>query len=361
MRIGATLAIAVTAAFAAGDAGASSAINTAGAAGAYHTSFCPAIVERLAAARFDYACVTSAGSAENMRRVARNPQELGYAQADVFALENAALGGSEAFIKIRVDDIRECLFALTRNPDIQNWGEIAVFASKLKFFLPPQGSGSAGTFRFLQRIDADGLGRAGSVHYANSTEEAIRLALSADDGVSLFVQFPDPDNERFRLIEELGGRVVAVIDRNILRQHVDGQKIYFAQETQVTRAGWLKSARKVVTACTPLVLFTGASERIGEEKARLDHRDMIATLRALRPEETMAQPAILTRMWRRAKEISASSVNRLMQLTDEARSRARPLFDKARDATGKAYEKAKEGLRDLRDMTEGGGSPGPKQ
>jgi len=361
MRIGATLAIAVPAALAASGAGAASAINTAGAAGAYHTSFCPAIVRHLAAARFDYACVTSAGSAENMRRVARNPQELGYAQADVFALENAGLGGADAFVKIRMDDIRECVFALTRNPDIQNWGEVAVFASKLRFFLPPRGSGSAGTFRFLQRIDADGLGRAGSVSYADSTEEAIRSALSANDGVSLFVQFPDPDNERFRLIEELGGHVIPVIDRNILRQHVDGQKIYFAQETHVTSAGWLKSARKVVTACTPLVLFTGASERIGEEKARLDHRDMIATLRALKSEETMVQPGILTRMWRRTKEISASSVDRLMQLTDEARSRARPLLDTAREATGKAYEKARESFRDLRDMSEGGGSTAPKR
>jgi len=267
-------------------------------------------------------------------------------------------GGADAFIKIRVDDIRECVFAVARNPEIQSYGEIAVFASKLRFILPPQGSGSAGTFRFLQQIDLNGLGRAGSVTYAGTTEEAVRMALSADDTVALFVQFPDPDNERFKLIDELGGHVVPVIDRNILRQHVEGQKIYFPQETQVTSAGWLKSARKVVTACTPLVLFTGATEKIADEKARLDHRDLIATLRALKSEEVMAQPGVFTRMWRRTKEISASSVEKLLHLTDDVRSKAKPLLDQAKEATGKAYEKAKE---ELRDLTDGASPGGPKQ
>jgi hypothetical protein len=358
MRIVAALALALPTAVAATHAAAASDINTAGAGGAYHTSFCPAIVKQLAAAKFDYTCVTSAGTAENMRRIARDPRQLGYGQADVFALENPSLGGAAAFIKIRVDDIRECVFAVARNPEIQNYGEVAVFASKLRFILPPQGSGSAGTFRFLQQIDADGLGRAASVTYADSTEEAVRIALSADDTVALFVQFPDPDNERFRLIEDLGGHVVPVIDRNILRQHVDGQKIYFAQETQVTSAGWLRSARKVVTACTPLVLFTGATDKISDEKARLDHRDLIATLRSLKSDEIMAQPGVLSRMWRRTKEISASSVERLMELTDDVRSKAKPLLDQAKEATGQAYEKAKEELRDLTDRA----APGtPKQ
>lgn len=350
MRTLAALALAIPAIVAAADAaGAATAVNTAGAGGAYHTAFCPTIVEHLTASRFDYECRESAGTSENMQRVAKDPRQLGYGQADVFALENPRLGGADAFIKIRVDDIRECVFAVTRNPEISNYGEVAVYAGKLRFILPPPASGSAGTFRFLQQIDMDGLGRAGSVTHVETTEEAIRMALSADDTVALFVQFPDPDNERFKLIEALGGHVVPVIDRNILRQNVDGQKIYFAQETQVTSAGWLKSARRVVTACTPLVLFTGATARITDEKARLDHSDLIATLRSLKAEEVVAKPGIFTRMWRRTKEISGSSVEKLMAITDDVRSKAKPYLDQAKEATGKAYEKAKEELRDLTD------------
>ena len=53
---------------------------------------------------------------------------------------------------------------------------------------------------------------------------------SADDTVSLFVQFADPDNERFELVRKLGGHLVPVIDRTILRQEV-------ARQEDLLRAG----------------------------------------------------------------------------------------------------------------------------
>ena len=106
-------------------------------------------------------------------------------------------------------------------------------------------SGSAGTFRFLQQIDADGVGKAED----RASTPTIRTRRSsshcrADDTVAFFVQFPDPDNPRFKTIQEQGGHIVPVIDRAILRSQVDGQKIYFAQETQVANAKWMKSGRR---------------------------------------------------------------------------------------------------------------------
>ena len=85
-----------------------------------------------------------------------------------------------------------------------------------------------------------------------------------------------------------------VIDRTILRQEIGGKKIYFAQETQVEDAQWIKSGRKVVTACTPLVVFTGAPDRVQGEQARKDHDDLIRTVAALKsgsllPEESLFQ------------------------------------------------------------------------
>ena len=84
-------------------------------------------------------------------------------------------------------------------------------------------------------------------------------------------------------MRKLGGHFVPVIDRTILRQEVGGKKIYFAQETQVENAGWVKSARKLVTACTPLVVFTGRSDRVQGEQARKDHADLIRTVTAMKP------------------------------------------------------------------------------
>ncbi len=317
-------------------------INTGGATGAYEVSFCPVLAQQLKLAQFDYVCKTSAGTRENMERVLANPRQLGYGQLDVFALESRQMNAEASLTLVRQDDVRECVFAVTRNKDISNWGELAANAGRLRFILPPAGSGSAGTFQFLRGIDADGLGKAKSVTNAQSTEDAIREALSADDTVSLFVQFADPDSEHFALVGKLGGHIVPVIDRTILRQEAAGKKIYFAQETQVENAQWVKSGRKVVTACTPLVVFTGAPDRVQGEQARKDHEDMIRTIAALKSGSLLPEASLFQRLVKRTKEISAASSEKLMEATEDAREKAKPYTDKALETAKEASEQAKQ-------------------
>src|SRR5262245_2477116 len=177
-----TLALATAAALAglALSAGANQ-INTGGEDGAYHASFCPALSSQLKLAQFDYRCVPSAGTRQNMERVLASPRQLGYGQLDVFVMESRQLKAEAALTIVRQDDVRECASAITRNKAITNFGELAANAGRLRFILPPAGSGSTGTFEFLRLIDADGLGRAGSVSNAATADDAIREALAADD------------------------------------------------------------------------------------------------------------------------------------------------------------------------------------
>ena len=208
-----------------------------GQTGAYHSTFCPRLERKLSSGRQNYRCKTSAGTRDNIERVYLNPRSIAYGQLDVIALETSDLDRSP-FTVLRNDDAMECVFAVTRSRDISSFGDIAGYASKIKFFLPPRGSGSAGTYQFLQEIDPDGLGLARDVSYANSTDDAIIQALNSRDAVAFFVQFPDPKNARFKLIKRMGGQLVPVIDRKILRQEVGGKKIYTAQETAVDNASW---------------------------------------------------------------------------------------------------------------------------
>jgi hypothetical protein len=260
----------------------------------------------------------------------------------VFALESRQLKAEAALTVVRQDDVRECVFAVTRNKDISNYGELAANAGKLRFILPPVRSGSAGTFEFLRSIDADGLGKAQAVTNAPSTEDAIREALSADDTVSLFVQFADPDSEHFALVGKLGGHIVPVVDRTILRQEAGGKKIYFAQETQVENAQWVKSGRKVVTACTPLVVFTGTADRVQGDQARKDHEDMIRTVTALKSGSLLPEESLFQRLVKRTKEISAASAEKLMDATEDAREKAKPYTEKALESAKEASEQAKQ-------------------
>jgi hypothetical protein len=316
-------------------------IFTAGATGAYHTTFCPILEKELAKARFDYRCQTSDGTADNVARVAKAPYELAFGQLDVFALEVPKHGGARNFTRLRVDDARECVFAVTRNENVTNYGEIAAYANRLRMVIPPESSGSAGTFRFLQKIDPTGVGSAKEVIVATSTEDALRTALSTDDGVAFFVQYPDPKNPRFKMIQDLGGHVVPVIDRTILNQQIEDRKIYFAEETEVTNTRWLKAGRKVVTACTPIVVFTGNTNNVQGDRLKQDHKDLIATVVTFRSEEMLPKEGVFSKLIKKTRELSAASAAKVVEYTQDAREKAKPWVDKTKEATERAIEKAR--------------------
>jgi hypothetical protein len=316
-------------------------INTGAADGPYHVNFCPVLAHELQLAQFDYSCAPSTGTRENLERVVADPRQLGYAQLDAFVLASTQLAAATALSIVRQDDVRQCLYALTRNRELTNWGELAANAQRLRFILPPPDSAAANSFQFLQTIDPGGLGKAQLVRHAASTETAIAEGLSAEDTVSLIVQFPDPESERFGQIHDLGGHVVPVIDRTILRQEAAGKKIYFAQETQVENPRWTRSGRKIVTACTPMLLFTGNADKVAE-KVRKDHEDLIRTIAALQPQALMPQESLFSKLLKRTKELSASSTEKMLEATEQARAKARPYTDKAMETARETAEQAKQ-------------------
>jgi hypothetical protein len=357
------LAVALVSVGAAGPAAAGN-IYTGDAAGAYHSSFCPELRAALREGGLDFDCRATKGTLDNMERIATEPAAIGYGQLDVLALGARYYGGSDAFQRIRSDDVRECLFAVTRNESLDSYGALAGNAHRLRFVLPPVNSGSATTFRFLQSFDRD-LAAAREVVHASDTDEALRIALSAEDTVAVFVQFPDPDNPRFKLVRQLGGRFVPMLDKAILEQRLGDAPVYFPQETQVAHAGWLRRGTNLVTACTPLVVFTGRTANIANARAADEQAKAVTLLRALPAERMLPRQSLFARVLKRTREISGESAERLLALSAEARARAKPMIDKAREAAGGAaeatrparekahelgagaYERAREGLKEL--------------
>lgn len=303
-------------------------INTGGDSGAYHSTFCPGLTKQLDVLGKPSECLVSEGSGENLSRVARNPDELGYAQLDVFALEVEKNGGTEAFEVIRSDDVRECVFAVTRNRNYTNYGEIAVNADRLRFILPPKSSGSAKTFEYLSKIDPEGLGQSRNITHATDTDEAIQLALADENAVTFFVQFPDPSNERFRTIRRLGGHLVPVVDSIILRQKIDDRTVYHAQETAISQLKWLNLGRRVITVCTPMVLFTGATNRLTGENERAEHRQLVLNIRAMERKDLVPEASPIAQVLARTRQLSTRARYHFQELSMNARERARPFFDR---------------------------------
>ncbi len=322
-------------------------IHTGGKSGAYHTTFCPRLKKVLRNAHFPFTCQTSEGSLANIARVKDVPDDIGFAQLDVFALDRAESGISAPLKSMRTDLARECLFLITKDRSLENFGDVSKRADQLTFVLPPTESGPAATFRFLQKIDPDGLGRATKVTHAASTMDAIEKAMTAKRGtVALFVQFPNPDNARFKLVNAMDGHFIPVIDRNILHQTVDGHKVYFAQETLVTHPKFWKQGTRVVTACTPIVIFTGNPDHFPPGQERVDQQDMIRTVKAAPRTQLLPEKGMLKSIWSETKSLSASALARVLEAAEKAREAKLPslgeITEKTRQYSREALEVTKE-------------------
>jgi hypothetical protein len=346
-------------------AGHATQINTVADTEVLQKRYCPELATQLARAKLDYTCAATSGTADAVKRVNTEPREIGIGQLDVYANEASKFANPNVFKIIRSDDLRQCLFAVTLRKDLTNFGELSAHAPKLRFVLPPPETGSSDAFRILQQIDTAGLGQTSRVEHTTNAAEAVRHALSAEDTVAFFVQFPDPEDPAFKLVREMGGHFIPLIDREVLRRQINGEKVYFAQETQVANADWLASGKQVVTTCTPTVVFTGSPLMLTDGKARQDHEDLIATIRALKTEALLPPETTFSRVLKRTKELSASSAEQLMKASEQARENAGPYLESAKEAADKAieaakpalerakeyginaYERAREGLKDL--------------
>jgi len=330
-------------------------IYTGGARGAYNGTFCGPLSKELSKAKFNFKCTLSLGSNENIQRVSQNPGDIGFAQFDVFTLHAAKQHPAQPFHVVRSDIARECVFMVTKNKNLLTFGDVAARAGELNFILPPQGSGSASTFDYLRQIDPDGLGRANNVSYAQSTDIALKKAVSGDENsVALFVQFPDPNNDRFKLIAKEKGLFIPVIDRNILRQQIDGQKIYFAQETEVSNGKFWKKGAKVTTSCTPMVIFTGNPRLMANGDAQLDHTDMINTINDMSADKLLPKQGFFKRAWSKTRALTADATEKMMDAAEKAREKAAPMMEKAKekamemkDKAAPMMETAKEKAREL--------------
>jgi len=309
--------------------------------GAYYNEFCPTIKSGLTEKKIPVECKTSNGSLNNLDLVLENPTHFGLAQYDIFSHRHSNKEKQHPFTPIRDDIGQECLFLVTKNKLMKSYGDIVASAPYMNFILPPENSGHAGTFKYLQKIDPEGLGKANNVSHAPNTQDAITSALAQEDNVTLFVQFPDPENEFFQLVNKNGGHFVPVISQEIMAQATNGRKVYSAQETDVANPKWLSSGKKLITACTPIVLFTGNPQRVTDDALKADHNKAISALQTTPVDKLRPTKGWFSKLWTSTKAVSAKSVEGLVSATEKAKKASSPYLTKAKEKTKEAMEAAK--------------------
>ncbi len=322
-------------------------IATASENGGDHKDFCPPLERALKKSGFTYNCMRTGSSLANIARVGAAPRDLGFTQLDVYARE-LQKPRAKPMTLLRTDLGNECLFMVTRTKSLGSYGEVASRAADLRFVLPPKDSGSAATFEFLQKLDPAGLGKAKSITYTASTDAALEETLAAGDNdtVTLFVQFPEPGHARFKTIYAKDGAFIPVISRAMLEQEVDGRKIYVAQETQIANPKFLKKGETVVTACTPLALFTSTPDLVRKAHrsgrphfTRLRHEAMTRTVRKFDRDRLVPAQGFLDALWKNTKVLSRSAADELVSISEKVRGDTAVA---AEPAAGKAAEEKKQ-------------------
>jgi hypothetical protein len=290
----------------------SKSINTSGRHGAYQTLFCEPLVGALKSAYLPgYKCTVSAGTMENILRVLKWPTSVSLGQLDMLALE--ALKRPEllkSITVIRQDFACEGLWMVTGNPEL-TFRQVTAWARRIPFVLPPQGSGSAASFAFLQKNDPEGLGRGSDAnmrYVADATAVINEVASSPDNAVGFFVQFADPDNANFRLITSKGLSLIPVTSDAIQRIRLHGEAVY---RTQVFHLG----SGDVTTSCTPVAIITGAPEVFGNDPNKVDdQKDLIDRIRKLPAERLLPQPGNFARVVSSASQYVSDMMRELMDL-----------------------------------------------
>jgi hypothetical protein len=254
-------------------------IHTGSDKGSYYNVFCPLVQSAIKKEYFNHSCGTSDGTADNIEKVKATPTDIGIGQMDLLA--------DETELEIINPDIgMECMYAVTSDASITS---LSGLSSRIPLVLPGEGSGSQKSFERLQGLD-EGLASLRNITNASSAYEAVEKVVSGDAIMAFFVQFPDTRNEVFKLINDNELSFVPVISRNILRQEVNGQRLYEALEVNVTPQGLLsmlkrEDAPKIQTSCTSIALFTGKADTL-EGNAKSDQEAMIAALgNTQRPEK----------------------------------------------------------------------------
>lgn len=285
-------------------------IHAGSATGSYTNDFCPQVESALRIQYFEHQCATSDGSGDNVAKVLANPADVGLGQFDVVAAANDENPGQLAVVEPGIG--LECLYAVTSDTHIDS---LSGLSPRMPVALPPERSGSSGTFHYLQTLD-ESLAQMRTITYHDSALTAVQAVVRGEAALAFFVQFPNTNNPVFETINDAGLEFVPVINREILRRQVAGQSVYQPQEVVVTPAGLLgrltgRDPKKIITTCMPVVLFTGDPSLFPEGTP--EHQDQSDLIQQLAATEAPSG-GDWTDIFRNAVSVSRERVESLLDL-----------------------------------------------
>lgn len=294
-------------------------IYTAKVTGSYHTKLAPMLEKLLSTKAFNYSPQASEGSATNVALIAKEPTNLALAQLDVvMSMMQADPSLNDKIEVVRQGVVDECLFAVVTPKfaeTINNWGDVRRLGNRLRIATDSLGSGSDATLRFLEKQDDRFNPK--NIQNLNSPDEAINAVKNGSAALAFFVMYGDPENSRFKTIQEAGLKFVPVVDRKLLSFKVADNPVYKFSDVPVTSASWggLKTGESIKTVCTPLAYITG--KQIPESDKR-DQEELVQAIRNAGDADLLPREPLFARIKKNVSSVATSTYTSILDAVDKA-------------------------------------------
>ena len=274
-------------------------VMTGGKGGDYYLYFAPPIVKILDRAWVDATIQTSAGTPENMDYLLTHQKSYALGQGNVVAdlLKDPKYAG-----KIRILPTNglgnEVVIAImndkTFNRSQGSWALAAAHPTQVRFITASELSGPGRTMKELMALDPNHLGKATSVTYAPDMETAINAVADGTADVALMVQFPNPENPRFKQIATKKLHIVPVISESMKHLEIPGVGPAFT----LCAGAKVAPDTAIQTACSPILVLTGQDN---------DNPDLNKVFAEVKPADFTPQEPAFAGFWRGVTQMSSSA------------------------------------------------------
>lgn len=239
-------------------------ITTGVAGGTYHNQLGNNLGNILAEQGIEVELVTSAGSIENLERIADGDADIGFSQADAYAHWSRNRVGDG--IDILGSLGQECVFVATREDGISRDRDLG--AEGVGIGVGDRGTGSAVTWQYLQSLNEDY--RKASTYHRGGIRA---LAQVQTNQLDAFLWVTSPENKDHRFFQAVqasdsGMQLIDVDSRAIRRGKLPNGDDVYEMERVVIESGFFRDSTVRVPCTTTLVVASGDLEdRVLEEVA----------------------------------------------------------------------------------------------
>lgn len=221
---------------------------------------------------------------------------------------------------VRQDLPGECALAFTREARLPNWKSIVDNAERVTFVVP-DGSGEEALIRRIFASEPALAGTEPRFEHASAAPEILRKVRAIRGAVGVSYTYPNPIDGLVGKAAEEGMTVLGILSPTVARS----DSAFYLNRKVPYQLSWygLGTTRTVRAMCAKGLLFAGQPDRLSDEWAQGDAREIIAQVAALPASAFVPEGGPLSRLMLSVEGLSEEyGVNQMVEdLEDQVTER----------------------------------------